>query len=191
MKTNIMTAILLAGAWGQSPRLLKLLDNPATAKAHKILAISLLGNMFAVEAIPKLSETLKDKDADVVKSAALALGAIGHSDCIPLLEKLLKQNNADLRLAAIKGLGRLAPLYPTSDIVPTLLAQLPRESIREQTEIIRALGKTTDRSILDPLRALNHTVQEKSRSDSSPELKELKRALGLTIDQFDSAHGGD
>lgn len=183
--------ILLAGAWGQSPRLLKLLEQPATPKTHKILAISLLGNMFAVEAIPKLNEILKEKDADVVKSAALALGAIGHSDCIPLLQQLLKEKNADLRLAAIKGLGRLAPLYPTSDIVPTLLARLPRESTREQTEIVRALGKTTDRSILEPLRELNHTVQEKSRSDSSPELKELKRALGQSIDQFDSAHGGD
>jgi hypothetical protein len=100
----------------------------------------------------------------------------------------LKQDKPEPRLAVIKGLGRLAPLHPNSAIVPALLAQLPREPIPAQTEIVRALGKTTDRRILEHLRALNRSVQEKTRSDSSPELKELKRALGQSLDQFDGVH---
>jgi HEAT repeats len=183
--------ILLAGAWGQSPRLMKLLEAPTTSQRHKIIIISLLGNMFAVEAIPILSDRLKEKDPAVARSAALALGAIGHEDCIPLLQELLKHDSPDLRLAAIKGLGRLAPLYPNSDIVPTLLAQLSHEPISTQTEIVRALGKTSDRRILEPLRALNRSVQEKTRSDSSPELKELKQALGQSLDQFDGTHSDE
>jgi hypothetical protein len=183
--------ILLAGAWGQSPRLIKLLEDPSTIQSQKIIIISLLGNMFAVEAIPILSRTLKEKDSAVARSAALALGAIGQEDCIPLLQELLKHESPDLRRAAIKGLGRLAPLYPSSDIVPTLLAQLSHEPLDIQTEIVRALGKTTDRRILEPLRALNRSVQEKTRSDSSPELKELKQALGQSLDQFDEIHGGE
>jgi HEAT repeats len=183
--------ILLAGAWGQSPRLIKLLEAPATSQSQKLIIISLLGNMFAVDAIPTLSRTLKEKDPAVARSAALALGAIGQEECIPLLQELLKHDSPDLRLAAIKGLGRLAPLYPNSEIVPTLLAQLPREPLRTQTEIVRALGKTTDRRILEPLRAFNRSVQEKTRSDSSPELKELKQALGQSLDQFDGIHGDE
>jgi hypothetical protein len=35
---------------------------------------------------------------------------------------------------------------------------------------------------------LNRSVQEKTRSDSSPEWKELRRALGQSLDQFDGVH---
>jgi len=183
--------ILLAGDWGQSARLMKLLETPSTTQTQRLLAISLLGNMSATDAIPILSRALKEKNPAVVQTTALALGTIGHTDCIPLLQDLLQHDSPEVRLAAIQGLGRLAPLYPNSDIVPVLLAQLPRESLPRQTAIVRALGKTTDRRILDPLRALNRSVREKARSDSSKELKELKQALGQALDQFDDVHGGD
>lgn len=179
---------LLTGAWNQPSRLLKTLDDPATTKAHKTTIVTLLGNMFAVEAIPSLSRTLKENDPTLVQSAAVALGAIGHQDCIPVLLEQLKDDRPGARLAAIKGLGRLAPLHPSSEIVPTLLAKLPREPIPTQIEIVLALGQTTDRRILEPLRALNRSVQKKTRSDSGPKLKELKRALGQSLDQFDGVH---
>lgn len=179
---------LLAGAWGQPGRLLAALDNPTTALEQRKTIITLLGNMFAVEAIPSLSRLLKATDPAVAHSAAMALGSIGHEDCIPVLLEQLKQENAATRLAAIKGLGRLAPLHPNSPIVPALIAQLPKEPPANQIEIVRALAKTTDRSILGPLRALNRSVQDRTRSDSSTELLELKRALGQSLDQFDGTH---
>lgn len=179
---------LLTAAWGQPSRLLPALDSPATTPAQRETIIALLGDMSATEAIPVLSRTLKDNDPALVQNAAIALGAIGHEDCIPVLLEQLQRDNVEIRLAAIKGLGRLAPLHPNSEIVPSLLAQLPKEPVPTQTEIVRALGKTTDRRILEPLRALNRQVQEKTRSDSGQELKELKRALGQSLDQFDGVH---
>ena len=179
---------LLAGAWGQTGRLMTMLDHPSTTQAEKPVIIALLGNMSAVEAFPALSRTLNDKDPALVQSAAVALGAIGQQDSIPLLLEQMKRDSPELRLAAIKGPGGLAPLHPGSQIVPTLLAQLPRESLPVQAEIVRALGNTTDRRIVEPLRRLNRSVQEKTRSDSSPELKELKRTLGESLDQFDGVH---
>lgn len=179
---------LLTGAWNQPARLLQVLNDPATTPAQKTTIVTLLGNMFAVEAIPGLSRMLKEKDLALVQSAAVALGAIGHEDGIPVLLDQLKHDRPEPRLAAIRGLGRLAPLHPSSEIVPALLTRLPRESVVAQTEIVRALGRTTDRRILQPLRALNRSVQEKSRSDSSPELQELKRTLGQCLDQFDGVH---
>jgi hypothetical protein len=179
---------LLAEAWGQRARLLAVLDNPATTPDRRKTVITLLGNMFAVEAIPALSRMLQENDPAVAQSAAVALGSIGHEDCIPVLMEQLKQENAAARLAAIKGLGRLAPLHPNSPIVPTLIAQLPKEPVATQTEIVRALGKTADRRILEPLRALNRSVQDKTRADSSAELHELTRALGQSLDQFDGTH---
>jgi hypothetical protein len=179
---------LLAGTWGQTSRLMRMLDHPSTGPTQKTIIIGLLGNMSAGEAIPALSRSLNGKDPALIQSAAVALGAIGHPDGIPLLLELLNRDQPELRIAAIKGLGRLAPLYPSSQIVPSLLTQLPKEPVPVQTEIVRALGKTTDRRILQPLRKLNRSVQEKTRSDSSPELKELKQALGQSLDQFDGVH---
>ncbi|WP_455246092.1 HEAT repeat domain-containing protein [Petrachloros mirabilis] len=180
--------LLLAGAWQQSSRLMKALDDPASTTAEQTTAINLLGNMFAAEAIPTLNRKLQDKDPAVVRSAAIALGAIGHSDCIPPLLNLLKDNDQAARVAAIKGLGKLAPLHPNSDIVPILLSQLPKEPVQTQTEIVLALAKTTDRRILEPLRELNRSVQVKVRSESGPEWKELKRVLGESLDSFDGPH---
>lgn len=180
--------LLLAGAWGQSSRLMKVLDDPDSSSVEQTTAITLLGNMFAVEAVPSLTKKLQDKDQAVARSAATALGAIGHSDCIPPLLGLLQDKDPDTRAAAIKGLGKLAPMHPNSDIVPILLAQLPKEPVQTQTEIVRALAKTTDRRILDPLRELNRSVQAKVRSESGPEWKELKRVLGETLDSFDGTH---
>jgi hypothetical protein len=179
---------LLAAEWGQSSRLLPVLDNPATTSEQRATIVALLGHMVAVDAIPALSRTLKEPDPALAQEAAIALGAIGHEDCIPVLLNQLEQDSPAVRLAAIRGLGRLAPLYPNSAIVPALLAQLPREPVAGQTEIVRALGTTTDRRILEPLRALNRTMQQQTRSDSSPESKDLTRALGQSLDQFDGVH---
>ena len=180
--------LLLAGAWGQPARLLHALDDPATTQAQKLVVIDLLGDMSAVEAIPALSRRLKDPDPALALHAATALGAIGHQDCIPFLMELLAHQAPELRLAAVKGLGRLAPLHPNSDIVPALLGRLLLEPIPFQTEIVRALGRTPDRRMLKPLRALNRDVQDRARSDSSPELKELKRAIGQALDPYSGTH---
>ncbi len=179
---------LLAAEWGQSSRLLPVLDDHATTADQRAMIVTLLGTMFAVDAIPALSRRLKDSDPALVQEAAIALGAIGHEACIPILLDQLAQDSPAVRLAAIRGLGRLAPLHPNSPIVPSLLAQLPREPVAGQIEIVRALGTTTDRRILEPLRALNRAMQEKTRSDSSPEWKDLTRALGQSLDQFDGVH---
>jgi hypothetical protein len=181
----------LAAEFGHTTRLLTALNRPETPIAHKTAIMTLLGNMGAAEAIPALSQAAKDKEPLVVKAAAVALGTIGHHDCVPVLLEMLKNDNPAVHLAAIQGLGRLAPLHPESAIVPTLLETLPKESTAGQIEIVRALGQTTDRQMLKPLRALNRTIQARTRSDSSPELLELRKALGQALDQFDGTHTPD
>ncbi len=179
---------LLAAEWGQPARLLKVLSIPQTAVPQQTTIVTLLGEMSAVEAIPALGQAAKSPEPPVAQAALVALGNIGHEDGIPILLAALGAPQQPTRLAAIKGLGRLAALHPTSDIVPALLAQLPQENIPGQIEIVRALGRTTDRRILPPLKALNRSVQDRTRSDSAAELKELRVALGQALDQFDGTH---
>lgn len=179
---------LLAAEWGQSSRLAATLDATGATAPHKKLVIGLLGTMLAVDAIPRLTEALKDPDPAVAQAAATALGTIGHEDGIPALLSLFKSGTPGQHQAAASGLGRLAPLHPTSEIVPTLLAALPNEPIPTQTVVVRALGKTTDRRILEPLRALHRSVLKQARSDSTPDLKELLTTLGIALDGFDGTH---
>lgn len=179
---------LLAADWGQSARLIKTLDEPSTTVAQKQAVIGLLGQMLAVDAIPRLTASLKDPDPAVVQSAATALGTIGHEECIPALLALFKTGTPDHHRAAAVGLGRLAPLHPNSDIVPTFIAVLPNETLQTQIILVRTLGKTTDRRVLTPLRTLHRSVLKQARSDSSPETKELLASLGIALDGFDGVH---
>lgn len=179
---------LLAADWGQSDRLISALDEPDAAAAQKQTVIGLLGQMIAVDAIPRLTTALKDPDPAVVQSAATALGTIGHEDGIPALLTLFKTGTPEQHRAAASGLGRLAPLHPNSGIVPAFIAALPGESIPNQIILVRALGKTTDRQVLGPLKALHRSVLKQARSDSSSELKELLATLGIALDGFDGVH---
>ena len=179
---------LLAADWGQSARLIKALDESGATVTQKQAVIGLLGQMLAVDAIPRLTASLKDPDPTVVQSASTALGTIGHEDGIPALLALFKTGTPDQHRAAAAGLGRLAPLHPNSGIVPTLIAALPAESVPNQIIIVRALGKTTDRQVLGPLKTLHRSILKQARSDSSPETKELLASLGIALDGFDGVH---
>lgn len=182
---------LLAAEWGHSHRLVPVLDAPQTTSAQKVTVITLLGSMFAAEAIPRLRQALTDPDLAVAEAAAVAVGSIGHQDGIPVLLEVLAHGRPELHLAAVKGLGRLAPLHPQTDIVPVLLEALPHESVPVQTEIVRALAKTQDRRTLEPLRELDRSVRVRSRSDDSPALRELKTTLAVALDQFQGAHSNE
>jgi hypothetical protein len=177
---------LLAADWGQSSRLIKALDESGATVTQKQTVIGLLGQMIAVDAIPRLTALLKDPDPAVVQSAATALGTIGHEDGIPALP--LQHGHARPAPRRRRWMGRLAPLHPNSDIVPTLISALPNEPLQTQIVLVRALGKTTDRRVLLPLRTLHRSVLKQARSDSSPETKELLAALGIALDGFDGVH---
>lgn len=179
---------LLAAEWGHASRLVPALDAASTTGGQKVTLIDLLGNMMSIETIPRLIAALKDPDPAIVHAAATALGTIGHEDCIPPLLSLFKSGTPEQHRAAAVGLGRLAPLHPNSDIVPTFLGTLLQEPVPTQIILVRALSKTTDRRALDPLRSLNRSVLTQARNDTSPELKELKATIRTALDQLYGPH---
>lgn len=183
--------ILLAAEWGQSARLLSLLEKPGADTAVKTTVITLLGGMAATDAMPALSRAINDPDLGVAQAAAVAIGTIGHRDGIPLLLSLFKQGRPELHLAAAQGLGRLAPLHPQTDVVPELVAALPQATVPVQTEIVRALATTADRRSYQAIRDLNREVQARSIADASPDIQALKKALGVAIDQFTNTHSSE
>ena len=54
--------LILAAEWGHAERLLKLLDSSESSLPRKVKIISLLGEMQADEALPKLKQVLQDRD---------------------------------------------------------------------------------------------------------------------------------
>ena len=180
--------LLLAAEWGHHARLIAALNGAGLTTRQKVTLIGLIGTTQSVETVPTLTRTLNDADPAVAEASAAALGAIGHENAIPPLLALYSSPRPEQRRCAVAGLGRLAPLHPSSAIVPTLLTGLPNEPVPTQILIVRSLGKTTDRRILEPLRALHRSVLKRSPEQMTPDLKELKSTLGIALDQFDGTH---
>lgn len=176
--------LLLAAEWGQADRLLRLLDSSETSMPRKVKIISLLGEMQADEALPKLKQILQDRALS--KEAAVALGNLGREG-IPLLADILKNSRQpELQAAAAKGLGKLGGLHGDNSVVDPLLSMLeaPGVDIKVQTEIVWALGKVFDKRSLEPLRALFRKVL-KIRDPDNQDLKALKEALNWSTKQLD------
>ncbi len=175
--------LLLTAEWGQPDRLLKLLDSPETSHLRKLKIISLLGEMVADEALPRLMEALKDKD--LAKQAAVALGNMGKEG-IPILVDILKHSKQpDLQAAAAKGLGDLGNIHSDVTVVPPLLEMLdaPDIDIAVQTEIAWALGRVPDRRSVEPLFALDRKLQKIRKDPPDPQMKKLKEAVFWSIKQ--------
>ena len=143
--------LLLAAEWGQPERLLKLLDRSDTPQARKFKIISLLGEMQADEALPKLKEVLKDRD--LAKQAIGAIGNLGREG-IPLLVEIMNTSpDLEVQAAAAKGLGQLGGLHGDASVVPPLLAKLkdPKTDWSVLTEVAWSLGKIPDKRSIQPL----------------------------------------
>lgn len=177
--------LLLTAEWGQPDRLLKLLDSADTNQARKIKIISLLGEMQADEALPKLKEALKDRD--LAKQALVAMGNLGK-DGIPLLVDILNSApQVEIQAAAAKGLGQIGGIHGDASVVLPLLAKLndPKTDWAVLTEVAWALGKIPDKRSIQPLYDMDKKLQA-IRDPENIGLKKLKEAVFWAIKQCDT-----
>ncbi|MGH7230632.1 MAG: HEAT repeat domain-containing protein [Nitrospiraceae bacterium] len=184
--------MLLAAEWGQEARLLKALDDLATAPAEKVKIINLLGEIFATEAVPRLITAVKDPDLNVAKAAAVALGNIGQKDSITTLIDVLKTGKPELQAAAAKGLGQVGALHGNFSIIPPLIEALKVENLAVKTEVVWALGKLPDKRTAEVLYALNRSLPNTRGGEEEAQEKKLREALNWSlkqIDTFDQGHG--
>ncbi len=176
--------VLLAAEWGQPDRLIKLLDASDTPQVRKIKIISLLGEMKADEALPKLKQALQDRNLN--KDAAVALGNLGPEGIPILSDILMTSKQIDLQAAAAKGLGRIGNIHGDTRVIDPLLSMLeaPGIDIHVQTEIVWALGKVLDKRALAPLKSLFKKVLL-IRDPDNKDLQALKEALNWSTKQLD------
>jgi len=177
--------LLLTAEWGQPDRLLKLLDSNEASQARKVRIISLLGEMQADDALPRLKQALQDRD--LAKQALAAMGNLGR-DGIPLLIDIMTTSpDLDVQAAAAKGLGQLGGLHGDASVVPPLLTKLkdPKTDWSVLTEVAWALGKIPDKRSIEPLYALDKQLQG-LRDPENMRLKKLKEAVFWSIKQCDT-----
>ena len=177
--------LLLAAEWGHADRLLKLLDSSDVSQARKIKIMSLLGEMQADEALPKLKEALKNRD--LAKQAIISMGNLGR-DGIPLLVDLMTSSpQLDIQAAAAKGLGQIGGINGDASVVLPLLTKLqdPKTDWGVLTEVAWALGKIPDKRSIQPLYDLDKKLQA-IRDPDNVTLKKLKEAVFWSIKQCDT-----
>lgn len=177
--------LLLTAEWGQPDRLLKLLDSTETSQARKVKIISLLGEMQADEALPRLKQALQDRD--LAKQALAAMGNLGRGG-IPLLIEIMNTSpDLEVQAAAAKGLGQLGGLHGDASVVPPLLAKLkdPKTDWPVLTEVAWALGKIPDKRSIQPLYDLDKKLQA-IRDPENMQLNKLKEAVFWSIKQCDT-----
>lgn len=177
--------LLLAAEWGHPDRLLKLLDAADTPQARKFRIMSLLGEMQADEALPKLKQIIQDRELG--KQAVVAMGNLGKEG-IPLLVDIMNTSpQTEMQAAAAKGLGQLGGIHGDASVVLPLLAKLkdPKTDWAVLTEVAWALGKIPDKRSIDPLYALDKKLQG-IRDPENMALKKLKEAVFWAIKQCDT-----
>jgi HEAT repeat protein len=177
--------LLLTAEWGQPDRLLKMLDSPETSQARKVKIISLLGEMQADEALPRLKQALQDRD--LAKQSLVAMGNLGREG-IPLMVEIMNTSpDLEVQAAAAKGLGKLGGLHGDASVVPPLLAKLkdPKTDWSVLTEVAWALGKIPDKQSIQPLYDLDKKLQA-MRDPENVSLKKLKEAVQWSIKQCDT-----
>jgi HEAT repeats len=177
--------LLLAAEWGQAERLIRLLDSSDTSHARKLKIISLLGEMQADEALPKLKAILKDRD--LAKQALVAMGNLGKEG-IPLLVDLMHSApQLEIQAAAAKGLGQIGGISGDATVVPPLLTKLqdPKADWVVLAEVAWALGKIPDKRSIQPLYDLDKKLQA-IRDPDNTTLKKLKEAVFWSIKQCDT-----
>ncbi|MBH0187659.1 MAG: HEAT repeat domain-containing protein [Nitrospira sp.] len=177
--------LLLASEWGHPDRLLKLLDSADTSQARKIKIISLLGEMQADEAMPKLKAALKDRD--LAKQALVAMGNLGRESIPLLIEIMTTAPQVEVQAAAAKGLGQIGGIAGDASVVLPLLAKLqdPKTDWTILTEVAWALGKIPDKRSIQPLYDLDKKLQAIYEPDNMT-LKKLKEAVYWAIKQCDT-----
>jgi len=183
--------ILLSAEWGQIDRLLQLLDDPKTTKLRKVKILSVLSDLHAEEALPKLTQLLETTDLQQETINALSGAGI---ESIPLLIDLFQTSKqSSIRAEAAKALGNVAAKTGDPRTIPPLVQYvstvLPQIKTSEDidfpllTEVVWAIGKLRWDSSFKPIGKLQEKVW--LIYDNSKEMAELREATSWTYKQLD------
>lgn len=183
--------VLVTAEWGQTDRLLKLLDAPNTPDLRKLKILSTLSTLETDEALPQLTEIMKQKD--LAQEAIVALKGVG-ADSIPTLIDLFQNSpQHEIQAAAAKALGDVAGSTGDPSAIPPLVEYL-KNSLKTMktstdinfpvlTEVVWSIGKLRDDISMEPMAELNNKIW--LIYDKSQAMTDLREAANWTYKQLD------
>ena len=183
--------VLITAEWGQVDRLLSLLDSPDIDKLRKVKILSVLNELNAEKALPRLAKIMEDKDLQ--EEAITALASTGP-ESIPLLIDLFQTSQQDaIRAAAAKAIGNVAASTGDPRTIPPLIEYLKKAlTIMETsedinfpvlTEVVWSIGKLRDDRSMAPMAELQKKIW--LIYDTSPEMASLREAANWSYKQLD------
>ena len=183
--------VLITAEWGQVDRLLTLLDSPDIDKLRKVKILSVLSELNAEKALPRLTKIMEDKDLQ--QEAITALSGTGQ-ESIPLLIDLFQTSQQDpIRAAAAKALGNVAAASGDPRTMPPLIDYLKSAVATMETsedinfpvltEVVWSLGKLRDDRSIAPMAKLQEKIW--LIYDNSAEMASLREAANWSYKQLD------
>ena len=184
--------VLAAAEWGQTHRLVELLQSSRTTKTRKLTILEIFQNTPATIAVPHLLRMIEDKAC--AEEAIGALSGVGGSS-IPILVDLFQnpERPSYVRAAAAKGLGQVGVKTGNAEVIPPLLNYL-RKVLRHMnksddidfpvlTDVVWAIGQVANEQAVKLIEELNYRVW--LLHDTSPEMKKLREIAHVVLKYVD------
>ena len=183
--------VLITAEWGQVDRLLSLLDSPDIDKLRKVKILSVLDELNAEKALPRLTKIMEDEDLQ--QEAIAALASTGP-ESIPLLIDIFQTTKKDtIRAAAAKALGDVGgatgdprTIPPLIDYLKSALATMKTSediNFPVLTEVVWSMGKLRDENSIAPMAELQKKIW--LIYDTSQEMADLREAANWSYKQLD------
>ena len=183
--------VLITAEWGQVDRLLSLLESQEIDKLRKVKILSVLDELNAEEALPRLTKIMEDQDLQ--QEAITALASTGP-ESIPLLIDIFQTSQQDaIRAAAAKALGTVAAATGDPRTIPPLIDYLQSAVANMETsedinfpvltEVVWAMGKLRDENSIAPMAELQKKIW--LIYDTSAEMASLREAANWSYKQLD------
>ncbi len=145
-------------------------------KVVAIGALAAMGHEFAAEPIAVL---LNERDADIQRAAALALGKLKNKKVVPDVVKLLKSTDETVCIAALDSLGLIGEPSANAAVLEKLTS--PKWQVRSAS--IGALGLLRQKESVQPL------IDQLKKEDGRLRDEIAKALLDITI--FDMGDNAD
>lgn len=175
--------LYLTAEWGQTDRLIHLLQLATDQIARRRLILQLLGPLTSSAALSTLEEATKNPEL-----AATAIAALGNQGevAIPSLANILDASeSSEHRLAALKALGEIATHSTPPTLFEVFIKQLESQDPRMQTIAVRGLGSLGDLHALPQIETLN--IQAWSNPSTHADMQALREALNESLYSLDAS----
>ncbi len=175
--------LYLAAEWGQTDRLIQLLQDSTDQPDRGRLILQLLGSLTSPDAFSAIKDAIANPE--LAAAAITALGAQGERAIPALMDIVNSSEHSEHQLMALTSLGGIAARSAPPALYDVFIQQLESQDPRMQTIAIRGLGRLGDARAVPPIEALN--IQAWSDPSTHADMVALREALNWSLYQLDAS----